>query len=154
MVRARLRGAPDRGAAAVEFALVLPLLFIILFGVVEYGFNLFQMQAAQATIREAAREVAVGIDDCGDVTEIVERAARNNGLGISDQALDSGTTLTFEPPADEETPSPGPSRGDTAVMTLTYEPTLRFPMIPFPDDVRREAGVRVEDIGSFGSRTC
>ena len=66
----------------MEFALVLPLLFVILFGVVEYGYNLFQMQAAQATIRETARRVALGIDTCDEMKDIAERAARNNGFGI------------------------------------------------------------------------
>jgi Flp pilus assembly protein TadG len=44
--------ARDRGAVAVEFALVLPLLLVIVFGVIDFGraFN------AQVTITQAARE--------------------------------------------------------------------------------------------------
>jgi hypothetical protein len=154
MVRARHREAPDRGAAAVEFALVLPLLFVILFGVVEYGFNLFQMQAAQATIRESARTVALGVDSCSDIDAIIIRAARNNGLGLSDQALRDGTTLSIDPPPDDPAPPGKPERGDTAVMSLTYQPTLDFPLVPFPGEITREAGVVVEDVGLLGTRTC
>ena len=151
MVRARQRDAPDRGAAAVEFALVLPLLFVILFGVVEYGFNLFQMQAAQATVREAARRVALGIDTCSEVDEIVDLAAGNNGFGVD--LDDVTTTLDIRSPGVDPEPTT-PQRGDTAVMTLKYEPTLDFPLIPFPAEITRDAGVIIEDVGALTDREC
>jgi uncharacterized membrane protein len=154
MVRRRRPEAPDRGAAAVEFALVLPLLFVILFGVVEYGYNLFQMQSAQATVREAARAVALGIDDCTEVDAIVIRAARNNGLGLSNPNLATGSSLRMESPPGTDPVPLKPQRGDTAVLSLRYKPTLDFPLIPFPDPIVREAGVVVEDVGLLGTRTC
>jgi Flp pilus assembly protein TadG len=154
MVHARHRDAPDRGAAAVEFALVLPLLFVILFGVVEYGYNLFQMQAAQSTIRETARRVALGIDSCDDIDGIVTRAARNNGFGIDPLVLAAKTRLTVESPPGTTTVPPGPQRGDTAVMSLEYAPTLDFPLIPFPSKITRDAGVVIEDVGKMQERSC
>ncbi|MFE6508973.1 TadE/TadG family type IV pilus assembly protein [Nocardioides sp. NPDC057767] len=42
----------DRGAAAVEFALVLPLLLLVLFGLIDFGRAL----NAQVTLTQAARE--------------------------------------------------------------------------------------------------
>ena len=82
-MRARRReNTGETGAAAVEFALVLPLLFVLLFGIIEFGFGLFQLQAAQASVREAARGVALGVENCGEVEDLVERATQNNGLGI------------------------------------------------------------------------
>jgi len=44
----------DRGAAAVELALVTPLLLLILFGIIDFG----RMLHAQVTLTEAAREGA------------------------------------------------------------------------------------------------
>jgi Flp pilus assembly protein TadG len=44
----------DRGAAAVEFALVLPMLLLVIFGLIDFG----RMLNAQITITEAAREGA------------------------------------------------------------------------------------------------
>jgi Flp pilus assembly protein TadG len=48
------RGASDRGAAAVEFALVLPLLLLLVFGIIDFGRAL----NAQITLTQAAREGA------------------------------------------------------------------------------------------------
>jgi Flp pilus assembly protein TadG len=154
MVRTRHRDVPDRGAAAVEFALVLPLLFVILFGVVEYGYNLFQMQAGQSTVRETARRVALGIDSCTEMQDIAERAAQNNGFGISPGAVRSGTHLTVQSAPGTNPVPTTPRRGDTVVLTLTYTPTLKFPLIPFPNTIKREAGVVIEDVGTLGQRTC
>jgi len=48
------RRARDRGAAAVEFALLLPVLLLIVFGIIDFGRAL----NAQITLTEAAREGA------------------------------------------------------------------------------------------------
>jgi hypothetical protein len=150
---ARVRG--DSGAAAVEFALVLPLLFVLLFGIIEFGFGLFQMQAAQAAVREAARTVAVGIDSCAQFDTIVGNAARNNGLGVDLTAAGNSAVLEFVTAPDAPPGSPtDPVRGDTAVVRLTYQPSLDFPLIPFPDTITREAGVIVEDPGTLNGRSC
>src|SRR5579859_1395033 len=44
----------DRGAAAVEFALLLPLLLLLIFGIIDFGRAL----NAQITLTQAAREGA------------------------------------------------------------------------------------------------
>jgi len=55
-VAGRLPGirAKDRGAAVVEFALLLPVLLLLLFGIIDFGRAL----NAQITITQAAREGA------------------------------------------------------------------------------------------------
>lgn len=50
----RLSRQRDRGAAAVEFALVLPMLLLVVFGLIDFG----RMLNAQITLTEAAREGA------------------------------------------------------------------------------------------------
>lgn len=49
----RLRN--EHGGAAVEFAVVLPLLVLILFGIVEYGFIFYNKQVITNASREGAR---------------------------------------------------------------------------------------------------
>ena len=48
-----------RGAVMVEFALVAPLLFILLFGIIEFGFAFVQWLDVRHGARETARLVAV-----------------------------------------------------------------------------------------------
>lgn len=56
----RARGAGERGAAMVEFALILPILLVLIFGIIDFGF-LFNAQVSltQAT-REGVRLGAIG----------------------------------------------------------------------------------------------
>ena len=66
----------EHGTAAVEFALLLPLLVLLLFGIVEFGLALYRQQVLATASREGAR---VGIRQtvprptAGDI----QRVARN-----------------------------------------------------------------------------
>lgn len=55
----RRRWKDQRGAVAVEFALVFPLLMLVLFGVIEYGAVYNAQLVVTGAAREAAREMAV-----------------------------------------------------------------------------------------------
>lgn len=66
-MRSKLR--KEEGAAAVEFALVAGLLFMLIFGMIEYGLAFFEMQSLRSATREGARVAAVG----GDNTDIRDR---------------------------------------------------------------------------------
>lgn len=55
----RRRVHADRGAAAVEFALVVPVLLLLVFGIIDYGLFLSDNLAVKQGIREAAREAVV-----------------------------------------------------------------------------------------------
>ena len=48
----------EHGAAAVEFALVVPLLFVIVFGIVDFGRLLALQNNLQSAVREGARAAA------------------------------------------------------------------------------------------------
>ncbi|WP_310962869.1 TadE family protein [Nocardioides terrisoli] len=58
MARAR-RQRDGRASATVEFALIMPVLFAILFGVIDYGLLFDNSLNARQGIREAAREAVV-----------------------------------------------------------------------------------------------
>src|SRR4029453_16615796 len=57
-IRARLRR--EDGAAAVEFALIVGVLAMLIFGMLQYGLAFFQLQNLRAATREGARAGAVG----------------------------------------------------------------------------------------------
>lgn len=53
----------DRGAAVVEFALLLPLLLLILLGIIDFGRMLNAQETLTQAAREGARVVALGQPD-------------------------------------------------------------------------------------------
>lgn len=61
-----IRRLGDRGAAAVEFALILPLLLLFLFGVVQFGFMFSVYNTMVHAAREGARAMAVEQLDEGE----------------------------------------------------------------------------------------
>ena len=73
--RASMRQARDRGAAAVEFALLFPLLMLIVFGIIDFGRAL----NAQITLTQAAREGA-RLDALGESDVSAETQAAATGL--------------------------------------------------------------------------
>jgi Flp pilus assembly protein TadG len=71
----RDRISREEGVAAVEFAIILPVLALILFGVLEFGRVWSEYQLFQGAAREGARCAAVkATSDCDIQTEI-DRAA-------------------------------------------------------------------------------
>jgi len=61
-----LRGRGERGAAVVEFALVVPLLLLLLFGIIDYGLWFNESLNVRQGVREAARAgVVQSFDDPG-----------------------------------------------------------------------------------------
>jgi hypothetical protein len=67
-LRCRERGAErEQGAAAVEFALVLPVLVLILFAIIDYGLYFNASLQARSGVHDAARSAVVSPDD-GDTS--------------------------------------------------------------------------------------
>src|ERR687896_1909858 len=72
-IRKKLRR--EEGAAAVEFALIVGLLAILVFGLLEYGLAFWQVQNLRAAAREGARVAAVRGDDAAVRDAMVESSA-------------------------------------------------------------------------------
>src|SRR5215469_8175713 len=125
--QARSGGAnSDRGAAAVEFALLLPLLVLLIFGMIDFG----RAINAQITITQAAREGArvlalpggTTVGSSGQPAYVDRAVAAGIGLGlgasnVTDLPDTSATPLTG-------CPAGSGSTGDDAVVKVTY--TFRF----------------------------
>jgi Flp pilus assembly protein TadG len=74
------RRRDDSGASAVEFALVLPLLVLLLFGIISYGVMLSFRQSLSQAAAEGARAAAVTFVTTNKQTE---------AIGAVNEALDS-----------------------------------------------------------------
>jgi len=94
----------DGGAAAVEFALILPLLLLIIFGIIDFGRMLNAQSSANQAAREAARVVMLG----GDRDEAQDRV---------DWAV--GATGMASPVINSSCPA-NPEEDDDARVTVTY----------------------------------
>ena len=99
----------DRGAALLEFVLVLPILVLLVFGVVEFGRGYSARSTIVAAAREGARVAAVGTGD--PVAAVRASAAHVNELAINVNV------------------SPSPCvPGDPVTVTLTYDHDYTIPL--------------------------
>lgn len=97
-MRQRLRG--ERGASVVEFALVVPLLMVLVLGIIEFG-HAFQVQGTlSAAAREGARVMALQSDPAAargavrDAAPTLDPAITDAQIVISPAACPVATTAT------------------------------------------------------------
>ncbi len=110
----RLEG--DGGAVIVEFALLAPLFFMLIFGIIEFGWIFAQHLDVRHGTREGGRLVAVDFADEVGAADAQLDALRDAICARMDHS--SGATLTFglssTPPADVP-----PSTDDFAVVSVS-----------------------------------
>lgn len=138
----------ERGASAVEFALVVPFLIMLLSGIIAFGIVLAQQIALGNAARQTARSAVVPGAVCG--------ATGATGTGLLRAAQQDSTTLYVNPnsvtvkavratarPADDAawtaaasacgtaTTSPclGSAVGDNVYVRVGYTTTLNLPFI-------------------------
>jgi Flp pilus assembly protein TadG len=108
--RFRRTGRPrDEGAAAVEFALVMPLLVLLIFGIIEFGGAYNAYITVTHAAREGARMAAVGQFDAAAVK------ARAYPLDAAKVTV-TGPTLVTDP------------SGDYYQVKITYPYQLTIPL--------------------------
>jgi Flp pilus assembly protein TadG len=97
----------ERGASAVEFALVLPILIVLVLGIIEFG-HAFQVQGTlSAAAREGARAMALR-NDPAQARDAVQEAAAALSPGVTDAQIGIS-------------PAACPVAGGTDVeLTITY----------------------------------
>jgi Flp pilus assembly protein TadG len=77
---ARGRTARDRGSAAVEFALVLPILLLILFGIIDFGRALNAQIELTGAARDGARLAALGYPEAAVQARVAAAAPSLSGV--------------------------------------------------------------------------
>jgi Flp pilus assembly protein TadG len=80
----------ERGAAAVEFAIVLPVLIAILCGTIDWGYYFFTREIVVNASREGARVGTLQFAEGTEPTEEAEAAARH----YLEASLDGDATIT------------------------------------------------------------
>jgi Flp pilus assembly protein TadG len=115
----------SRGAAAVEFALVLPLFCAIIFGTIDYGWYFYQRFTLAAAVRDGLRTgVAISQDvvspnDCASVAK-ARAAADLSQAGLNTSLANFSTS----------TGSAFPTKTLSLTGTYPFTPLVHF--VPLP----------------------
>jgi Flp pilus assembly protein TadG len=128
MRRTRRSDGAERGAVAVEFALILPILLLIVVGTIEFGRVYSQWQVYNGAAREGARCAAVMASTFGECTTIADVQTR----------IDDASDPYADPP-DATVTTGGVSGGCTNAtvgqdVNVSWEQPLKL-SIPFWKDV-------------------
>lgn len=145
----------ESGQALVEFALVAPLLFLLLFGIIEFGRFVYTSHILNEATREGARYAIVH----GALTQFCDSGPRSDGAASCDptaqRVIDRVTTFaigvirdgTYQvkvcyPGRDNNPPGCDPAnttqywvdnnRGSFVKVTLDYQYTPLIPLVPLP----------------------
>ena len=102
----RQRREGERGQATVEFALILPILVIVLFGTIEFGHAFWTYQQVSAAASEGARRAAVSRNSDSRDADI-ETAVTNASPNLTG-ALTVNSASTWAP-------------GQPVTVTITYQ---------------------------------
>jgi Flp pilus assembly protein TadG len=121
----RRLGRREDGAAAVEFAIVSTVLFLIVFGIIEFGRTYSQYEVLQGAAREGARRAAVG----ATVTQVRDAVT---------QAADP-YTLTTTPAVDRTCTFNTVGQPVTVSWNQTFQ--ISIPFMPVANVTRKIKGV-------------
>jgi len=142
----RLRSREQRGASAVEFALVVTPLMILFFGMVQYGMYFYSAQVGSHVANATARQLSVGnCQGAGALQTYVDNslgAAKTSSATISTTWKNVDGTTPASPAAQNVTV------GGSVKVTISFDTlNMNFPFVPFLSDpkVERTVEARVED---------
>ena len=137
----RSRTARDSGASAVELALLMPILVVLLFGIAQLGLALSAKVSVTHAAREGARLAAVGASDADVIAAAKARAGALNPalvqvtVGPASRAVGEQVTVTVSYPFSAfglgPLPTPTPQAGTASAnnslltKTLTSSATMR-----------------------------
>ncbi len=129
----------QKGVAAVEFAIILPVLIIIIFGIIEFGLLLYDKQVITNASREGARAgVVVGVsrvDDAG-IRAVMDRYIANHLITFGSTPSLGITIVPDEADRDDM------DFGDELTVTVAYD--YDFLVLPHSVTLLAETVMRME----------
>lgn len=125
--RTRTNGRTEGGAAAVEFALVVPFLIVIVMGIVNLGFIFAQQLSLSNGARQAARYAVVDGPTCAQI----RTEGQNSGATIGMDTADVPVPVVSGCSSDSTKPCAGTASGTNIAVTMTRATTWVVPIPPF-----------------------
>jgi hypothetical protein len=128
----------SRGQSLAEFALIAPLFFMLLFGIIEAGRFIYFYETLNNATRDGARYAIVngansltcptgppfaGSTPCDPAGDDVVDRVRESALGMLPSAIT--VTPVWSNPANN-------GRGSTVTVTATYSYSSLVPLVPLP----------------------
>jgi hypothetical protein len=132
------------GASAVEFALVVPVLLLLVFGIIEYGLWFSDSLSARQGVREAARQGVVGnfgTESC----DLTGASGDANAQALMCTAQNRIGGLTGDPAIMVAAPE-GWARGKPLVVCSQMKAGITGGIVPLPNDqiIRTEVEMAIE----------
>jgi Flp pilus assembly protein TadG len=132
----------ERGASALEFGLAFPLVLLVMFGIIQYGYHFWSLETGAATAREAARRLIVGTD-WGCTQALAVEHADPPAVGSTPPVVtrryhtEGGATQS------------GPVLGSMVTVTVSFQSlNLRLPFVPVPNgaSITQTSTGRIENV--------
>ena len=117
----------DRGASAVEFALVVLPLLMVIAGIVNFGFVFAQQLSLSNGARQAARYAVVDGPTCAQIRTEGQNAGATIGMDTADVPVPVVSGCT----SDSTKPCAGTASGTNITVTMTRDTTWVVPIPPF-----------------------
>lgn len=105
----------------VEFALVLPLLLLLLVGMIQFGLALFRFQGLQAAAREGGRIASIPTKSQSQIISQVNASLSELPLGSATPVVTVTPSTTF--------PCQGRS-GQSVTVSISYANPIDIPLVP------------------------
>jgi Flp pilus assembly protein TadG len=112
-------GSGEQGAASVEFAIILPVLILMIFGIIQFGIAFNRVQGLQAAAREGARAASLPHITKTDVEDRIRGAL--DGVLANPADVDISVTPSDSRPCNLRT-------GDTVVVEVEYPHKIDIPL--------------------------
>jgi len=147
------RRASERGAAAVEFALLVPLLLMMLFGVIDYGWLFGENLNVRSAVRESARMAVV--NETTGATPAARGASLVEVVRQRAQQIDQSRLAVAVVLVNENGNATTGDAGDLVVVCTAYEvkslSSLGDVFYPLPESFTAKTAMRMEKDATFSS---
>ena len=132
------RGPRPRGQALVEFVIVAPIFFLILFAIIDFGRYVYYVQILNNAAREGTRYAIVhgaeGMPKTGPPDDpsgaAVIDVVRNYAIGVI--GVQDASVLTITPTWGMPPATPDNDSGTKVTVEVTYAFRSVIPLVPLP----------------------
>ena len=117
-IKTKLSFGSERGVSALEFTLIAPLLFVLIFGMIEFSIFFYDKAMITNAAREGARAGIIAKSPRmteGEIEQVVLKYAQKHLITFGDDIL-SVEDITIEPSSLE-----GAKFGDDLKVTVNYQ---------------------------------